>query len=556
MYYNLKKSDTEYTILNKQAGAFSPLTYNQRYMRAVKHLAAAVFGPMLFVASFVFADALSISVQSPSPAGAVPARTNTTFTIVPSGFSPYMYVISDAFGTSSVSNSNISGNGGFSWTPIVSDIGTHPLTITASDNVGNAASTTVSIVVAPPPSLVIQSLVPGQTVMPAAKLSFTVSAPGFTNPSFSLSDSFGGTSGTSITSANIDASGNFSWTPDATQQGEHLLTVYGTDSLGRGASVSQTLRVGADPSLTLQPPPPSGGITPGQAVTFTASAQGYWPTTFSVTDAFTGTTSSITNNNINASGLFSWTPLAGDVGTHVLRVTGTIGAYGESASATTTAVVLGPGGIAPAPTVSTSGTAGSTALSALLDQVAKLQAQITTLSSQPVSASPTPSSGYVFSGNLRQGQTSDAVLQLQTMLAEQGFLTAVPNGHYGPATTAAVKKFQAAHGLPPVGTVGPLTRAALNALPQSSSGAASVSEVATAAPADGAYVFKNFIGFRDSGSDVMELQKRLAALGFFSGSATGYFGTVTETAVKKFQTAKGINAAGYVGPSTRAALNQ
>src|SRR3989338_5177379 len=174
MYYNLKKSDTEYTILNKQAGAFSPLTYNQRYMRAVKHLAAAVFGPMLFVASFVFADALSISVQSPSPAGAVPARTNTTFTIVPSGFSPYMYVISDAFGTSSVSNSNISGNGGFSWTPIVSDIGTHPLTITASDNVGNAASTTAAIVVAPPPSLLIQSLVPGQTVMPAARLSFTV----------------------------------------------------------------------------------------------------------------------------------------------------------------------------------------------------------------------------------------------------------------------------------------------------------------------------------------------------------------------------------------------
>ena len=166
-----------------------------------------------------------------------------------------------------------------------------------------------------------------------------------------------------------------------------------------------------------------------------------------------------------------------------------------------------------------------------------------------------PSSGYVFSGNLRPGQTSDAVLQLQTVLAEQGFLTAVPNGHYGPATTAAVKKFQAAHGLPPVGTVGPATRAALNALTPSSSGAASVS--ADASPtASNAYVFKNFIGFRDSGSDVMELQKRLAALGFFSGSATGYFGAITEAAVKKFQIAKGINAVGYVGPATRAALNQ
>ncbi|MDO8522047.1 MAG: peptidoglycan-binding protein [bacterium] len=537
-------------------------------MRAVKRLVAAVSGLMLLAVPFAFADALSVSIQSLSPLGAIPVGTTVSFTITPTGFSPSLYILSDPFGTSTASNSNISGNGAFSWTPVQSDIGTHPLIVTASDNVGNAASTTVSIVVAPPPSLVIQSLSPGPTVMIGAKLSFTATVSRLTNPSFSLHDAFGGTSGSSILNTNIDASGNFSWTPDVTQQGEHVLTVYATDSVGRSVSASQTVRVGAEPSLTIQLLAPAGNITPGQTVTFRAGAQGYWPTTFSIGDAFTGTASSITNNNINASGLFSWTPLAGDFGTHVLRIIGTVGAWGQSASTTQTIVVLGPGGVVPPPIVpastsatsasstsvasSTSGTASSTASSALMDQLAKLQAQIAGLST---SANSTPSSGYVFSGNLRQGQTGDVVLQLQTVLATQGFLAATPNGHFGPATTAAVKKFQAAHGLSPVGTVGPATRAALNALASSSSGTANVSEGAATTAGD-AYVFKNFIGLRDSGTDVLELQKRLATLGFFSGSATGYFGTVTETAVKKFQTAKGINAAGYVGPATRAALNQ
>jgi peptidoglycan hydrolase-like protein with peptidoglycan-binding domain len=60
----------------------------------------------------------------------------------------------------------------------------------------------------------------------------------------------------------------------------------------------------------------------------------------------------------------------------------------------------------------------------------------------------------------------------------------------------------------------------------------------------------------NDGSDVLELQKRLASLGFFTGDATGYFGNITAAAVKKFQAAHGIPATGYVGSITRAALNQ
>ena len=43
-----------------------------------------------------------------------------------------------------------------------------------------------------------------------------------------------------------------------------------------------------------------------------------------------------------------------------------------------------------------------------------------------------------------------------------------------------------------------------------------------------------------------QLQKRLTALGFYSGPITGTFGPLTEAAVKKLQKAHGLTQAGYV----------
>jgi peptidoglycan hydrolase-like protein with peptidoglycan-binding domain len=157
----------------------------------------------------------------------------------------------------------------------------------------------------------------------------------------------------------------------------------------------------------------------------------------------------------------------------------------------------------------------------------------------------------------------NAVTELQTLLVQQGFLSATPNGYFGPLTVAAVEKFQAAHGLAQLGVVGPATRAALNALLTTSTAVASTASAPTASTSTGStgdgYVFNNFMGFGEDtsdGSDVLELQKRLATLGFFSTAPSGYFGSVTEVAVEKFQTAHGIAATGYVGSTTRAALNE
>jgi N-acetylmuramoyl-L-alanine amidase len=54
----------------------------------------------------------------------------------------------------------------------------------------------------------------------------------------------------------------------------------------------------------------------------------------------------------------------------------------------------------------------------------------------------------------------------------------------------------------------------------------------------------------------MELQKRLATEGLYTGPVTGYFGPLTETAVKAYQTKNGLDPAGIVGPKTRAVLNK
>jgi hypothetical protein len=69
-------------------------------------------------------------------------------------------------------------------------------------------------------------------------------------------------------------------------------------------------------------------------------------------------------------------------------------------------------------------------------------------------------------------------------------------------------------------------------------------------------VFKSYLSLGSSGSEVKALQNYLAEKNYFSGSATGYFGTLTQKAVKAFQKANGTSPLGVVGPATRALLNK
>lgn len=86
---------------------------------------------------------------------------------------------------------------------------------------------------------------------------------------------------------------------------------------------------------------------------------------------------------------------------------------------------------------------------------------LTTSTTQPTTtpaAQPVPAPV----GSLKPGDTGAQVKVLQRALAHLGFSTGTVDGQYGPATQAAVKRFQVAAGLPADGIIGPATLAALS----------------------------------------------------------------------------------------------
>lgn len=108
---------------------------------------------------------------------------------------------------------------------------------------------------------------------------------------------------------------------------------------------------------------------------------------------------------------------------------------------------------------------------------------------------------------------------------------------FGPSTEKAVRRFQQTAGLLVDGIVGPQTWDALLA--------------------HGFRLGDRLLYYREPmirGSDVMELQSRLNALGFDCGRADGVFGPRTESALRQFQAQAGVLADGVFGPESLAAL--
>jgi hypothetical protein len=103
-----------------------------------------------------------------------------------------------------------------------------------------AASLAVPLLALADTTVSVQSVSPSATVAPGTQVSFAVSSAGFTNPVYAIADSFGGST---VSSSNIDSSGNFMWTPTPADSGTHTITVSASDSNGDNATANVTIQV-------------------------------------------------------------------------------------------------------------------------------------------------------------------------------------------------------------------------------------------------------------------------------------------------------------------------
>lgn len=167
---------------------------------------------------------------------------------------------------------------------------------------------------------------------------------------------------------------------------------------------------------------------------------------------------------------------------------------------------------------------------------------------------------------LKFGDTGDRVKALQTALRQLGYLNGSVDGKFGTGTRAAVIQFQSANGLTVDGLAGSSTQALLLSL---TNGAAGTGPSSASTPATGwltasttgstsasvtSAVLSKTLRRGATGTDVTSVQSRLAALGYYTGSIDGVYGSGTIVAVKKFQLRNGLKNDGLVGAQTYAKL--
>ncbi|RXJ02935.1 hypothetical protein DS745_04945 [Anaerobacillus alkaliphilus] len=138
---------------------------------------------------------------------------------------------------------------------------------------------------------------------------------------------------------------------------------------------------------------------------------------------------------------------------------------------------------------------------------------------------------------LSPGMRHQDVKELQDVLRQKGFFTHhTSTGFYGEVTKQAVAKFQQANQLPRTGVANQQTLSLL-APKQSIQNQQQVTLK---------------VGSR--GQAVTQLQLTLKQAGFFQANPTGYFGPVTEKAVREFQLRNGLRSTGVVDTATHTAL--
>lgn len=139
---------------------------------------------------------------------------------------------------------------------------------------------------------------------------------------------------------------------------------------------------------------------------------------------------------------------------------------------------------------------------------------------------------------LKLGSKGMEVIEVQQALADGGFLDEkYVTGFFGPNTEDAVKAYQKANGINQTGMVAELTVEAMFLQPEK---------------LDTEKVYRS----GDENSGVKQLQQALFEMGYLKAEhVTGYFGSITEAAVKSFQKDNDISQTGVAAKLTLEKIN-
>ncbi|MGB0561561.1 MAG: peptidoglycan-binding protein [Spirulinaceae cyanobacterium] len=168
---------------------------------------------------------------------------------------------------------------------------------------------------------------------------------------------------------------------------------------------------------------------------------------------------------------------------------------------------------------------------------------------------------------MKQGDRGAEVTTLQQTLRAEGYFKGPVTGYYGPITAEAVRRFQQKHQLDVDGIVGDRTETKLYKTPsaspseperpaptQAETPPAAASKPEPAASETSAFSANQLLKRGQNSDAVRQLQLKLKQQGHFNGPTTGYYGTLTEAAVKRFQSSKKLSPDGVAGPKTLAAI--
>lgn len=142
--------------------------------------------------------------------------------------------------------------------------------------------------------------------------------------------------------------------------------------------------------------------------------------------------------------------------------------------------------------------------------------------------------------NLQLGDIGDSVKIVQEKLKMLGLYNAIINGYYGLATEVGIRAFQREVGLPETGIVNEKTWEYLRGYTE---------------PSIVPYSVLPTLSFGSTGSNVTDLQTKLKALLYYTGSLNGNFDLETENAVKRFQYNNDLTATGTTNTQTWNTLN-